>query len=102
MEAIITAGGMSAPDDPLYAQTGVAKKALIPLAGRPMINWIVEALIAYFAAYPIAFPDGDVSLFVEPGIMVESALLLLFASVIAGYLPAMRIAREDILTAMRG
>lgn len=45
MEAIITAGGISAPDDPLYAQTGVAKKALIPLVGQPMINWIVEALM---------------------------------------------------------
>jgi molybdopterin-guanine dinucleotide biosynthesis protein A len=45
MEAIITAGGISAPDDPLYARTGVAKKALISLAGQPMINWIVEALI---------------------------------------------------------
>ncbi|MBE7551182.1 MAG: NTP transferase domain-containing protein [Anaerolineales bacterium] len=45
MEAIITAGGISAPDDPLFTQTGVAKKALIPLAGQPMINWIVEALI---------------------------------------------------------
>lgn len=45
MEAIITAGGISAPDDPLYARTGVAKKALIPLAGQAMINWIVEALI---------------------------------------------------------
>jgi molybdopterin-guanine dinucleotide biosynthesis protein A len=45
MEAIITAGGISAPDDPLYTRTGIDKKALIPLAGQPMINWIVEALI---------------------------------------------------------
>lgn len=45
MEAIITAGGISAPDDPLYAQTGMVKKALIPLAGQPMISWVVEALI---------------------------------------------------------
>ncbi|HXW01636.1 MAG TPA: nucleotidyltransferase family protein [Anaerolineae bacterium] len=44
MEAIITAGGISADDDPLYARTGVAKKALIPLAGQPMINWVFEAL----------------------------------------------------------
>lgn len=44
MEAIITAGGINTPDDPLYARTGIAKKALIPLAGQPMISWIVEAL----------------------------------------------------------
>lgn len=45
MEAIITAGGVSAPDDPLYARTGVAKKALIPLGGQPMIFWVIEALL---------------------------------------------------------
>lgn len=45
MEAIITAGGVSAPDDPLYARTGVAKKALIPLGDQPMIYWIIEALL---------------------------------------------------------
>ncbi len=44
MDAIITAGGISTPDDPLYAVTGVAKKALIPLAGKPMVQWVVEAL----------------------------------------------------------
>ncbi len=45
MEAIITAGGISAPDDPLYKQTGVEKKALTPLAGQAMINWVIEALV---------------------------------------------------------
>jgi molybdopterin-guanine dinucleotide biosynthesis protein A len=44
MDAIVLAGGLNRPDDPLYALTGVEKKALIPLAGKPMINWIVEAL----------------------------------------------------------
>lgn len=45
MEAIVTAGGISTPDDPLYTLTGIEKKALIPLAGRPMVNWVIEALI---------------------------------------------------------
>ena len=44
MDAIVTAGGTNLPDDPLYAFTGVARKALIPLAGKPMIGWVVEAL----------------------------------------------------------
>lgn len=44
MDAIVMAGGINAPDDPLYALTGVKKKALIPLAGKPMINWVVEAI----------------------------------------------------------
>lgn len=44
MDAIVTAGGISRPDDPLYAITGMEKKALIPLAGKPMIGWVLEAL----------------------------------------------------------
>ncbi|HEX9923567.1 MAG TPA: NTP transferase domain-containing protein, partial [Anaerolineae bacterium] len=44
MDAIVLAGGLNRPDDPLYTLTGVEKKALIPMAGQPMINWIVEAL----------------------------------------------------------
>lgn len=46
MKAIVTAGGITLPDDPLYQLTGVAKKALIPLRGKPMISWVIEALLA--------------------------------------------------------
>ncbi len=44
MDAIVTAGGLNRPNDPLYTVTGIEKKALIPLAGKPMIAWVVEAL----------------------------------------------------------
>ena len=44
MEALVTAGGVNRPEDPLYELTGVEKKALIPLAGKPMITWVIEAL----------------------------------------------------------
>ena len=45
MDAIVTAGGTFKPDDPLFELTGVPKKALIPLAGRPMVSWVLEALL---------------------------------------------------------
>jgi len=45
MDAIITAGGDGSRGDPLYDLTGVEKKALIPLSGRPMIRWVAEALL---------------------------------------------------------
>ncbi len=44
MDAIVLAGGINSPDDPLFTLTGVEKKALIPLAGKPMINWVIQAL----------------------------------------------------------
>ncbi|MCB0192842.1 MAG: nucleotidyltransferase family protein [Anaerolineae bacterium] len=46
MDAIITAGGTLKPTDPLFQLTGVDKKALIPLVGKPMIGWIIEAIQA--------------------------------------------------------
>lgn len=45
MDAIITAGGRLTLDDPLYAVAPVEKKALMPLLGKPMINWVAGALI---------------------------------------------------------
>ncbi len=44
MEAIVTAGGMPKPDDPLYAYSQGRPKALIELGGRPMIQWVLDAM----------------------------------------------------------
>lgn len=44
MDAIIIAGGIPAPDEPLYEYTQGSFKALLDLAGKPMIQWILEAL----------------------------------------------------------
>ncbi len=44
MDAIITAGGIPQPKDPLYAYSRGDSKALIDVAGKPMIQWILDAL----------------------------------------------------------
>ncbi|MBM3121308.1 MAG: acylneuraminate cytidylyltransferase [Chloroflexi bacterium] len=44
MIAIVTAGGIAGPGDPLYAESQGRPKALLDLAGKPMIQWVVEAL----------------------------------------------------------
>ncbi len=44
MDAIITAGGIPQPGDPLYAYSHGDSKALIDIAGKPMIQWILDAL----------------------------------------------------------
>lgn len=43
LNAVITAGGVC--DDPLFAVTQMPQKALIPLAGRPMISWVMDAVV---------------------------------------------------------
>jgi GTP:adenosylcobinamide-phosphate guanylyltransferase len=44
MDAIVTAGGIPQPDDPLYTYSHGESKAMIDVAGKPMIQWILDAL----------------------------------------------------------
>ena len=44
MDAIITAGGIPQPEDPLYPYSNGNSKALIDVAGKPMIQWVLDAL----------------------------------------------------------
>ncbi len=44
MNAIVLAGGIPQPNDPLYAYSQGGSKALIDVAGKPMVQWIVDAL----------------------------------------------------------
>lgn len=40
----MTAGGIPEPDDPLYPITQGAPKALVEIAGKPMVQWVLDAL----------------------------------------------------------
>ena len=44
IDAVITAGGIPKPEDPLYPLTHGRNKALLPIGGVPMVQWIVDAL----------------------------------------------------------
>jgi GTP:adenosylcobinamide-phosphate guanylyltransferase len=44
MDAIVTAGGIPLPEDPLYPYTNGDCKALVDVAGKPMIQWVLDAL----------------------------------------------------------
>lgn len=44
MDAIVTAGGIPLPEDPLYTYTNGDSKALVDVAGKPMIQWVLDAL----------------------------------------------------------
>jgi GTP:adenosylcobinamide-phosphate guanylyltransferase len=46
MDAVITAGGIPKPEDPLYPFTQGKPKALLELAGRPLIQWVLDAVSA--------------------------------------------------------
>lgn len=44
MDAVVLAGGIPRPDEPLYSHSNGEAKALIDVAGQPMIQWVLDAL----------------------------------------------------------
>ena len=45
MDAILTAGGIPLPEEPLYSETKGHNKALLDVAGKPMIQLVLDALV---------------------------------------------------------
>ncbi len=46
MDVILTAGGIPTPEDPLFGLTRGQNKALLPIGGKPLIQWALDALSA--------------------------------------------------------
>ena len=44
MDAIVLAGGIPNPEDPLYSFVKGDAKALVDIAGKPMVQWVLDAL----------------------------------------------------------
>ena len=44
MDALVLAGGIPKPGDPLYAQTQGKPRALLDVAGLPLAQWVLNAL----------------------------------------------------------
>ncbi|KAF5044395.1 FtsX-like permease family protein [anaerobic digester metagenome] len=61
----------------------------------------VGAIETWFTAHPLVFPDGELVPRFEPAALVENAAWLFVVSLVAGYVPAWRITRENILSAMK-
>lgn len=75
MDALITAGGIPQPGEPLYDYTRGAPKAMLDIMGKPMIQWVLDA--------------------VEGASTVERAVVIglspedrLFSTKVAAYLPS--------------
>ncbi len=58
-------------------------------------------LAAYMAVNPIVTPEWSATLYVTPLDLFINSVILFIAAVVAGYVPAYQISREDIQTAMR-
>jgi len=62
---------------------------------------ITLLLAAYMAVHPIVTPEWSATLYLTPMDLVMNSLILFIAALVAGYVPAYQVSREDIQTAMR-
>ena len=58
-------------------------------------------IAVYMTAHPIVTPEWSATLYLTPMDYISNSLILFLASVVAGYVPAWQVSREDIQTAMR-
>lgn len=61
MDAIVTAGGVLKYNEPLWQTTRQSYKALIDVAGKPMIQWVLDALgtsSGISRVVVVGLPDG--------------------------------------------
>ncbi|MDV2480766.1 ABC transporter permease [Methanoculleus sp. Wushi-C6] len=89
-------------DQQIIINSYVLQVLFITVVGA-LVGMVLNAgVTAYLTAYPLVFPGGPVYPVVEVSAVLWSVASLFAVSLPAGYIPAWRIAREDILTAIRG
>jgi putative ABC transport system permease protein len=63
---------------------------------------ILTAMIGvYLSIHPIVTPEWSATLYLTPMDYLTNSLILFLAAVVAGYVPAYQVSREDIQSAMR-
>ncbi len=62
---------------------------------------LTPLMAAYLAANPIVTPEWSATLYLTPMDLIQNSLILFAASIVAGYVPAYQVSREDIQSAMR-
>ncbi|HTY15993.1 MAG TPA: FtsX-like permease family protein [Methanoregulaceae archaeon] len=58
-------------------------------------------IAAYMQVHPIVTPEWSATLFLTPMDLLTNSLILFLSALVAGYVPAYQVSREDIQTAMR-
>ena len=62
---------------------------------------ITSVMAIYMAANPIVTPEWSATLYITPMDLLINSVILFCAAVVAGYVPAYQVSREDIQSAMR-
>jgi putative ABC transport system permease protein len=74
---------------------------ILALAGIVLGIILTEILVVYMGYYPMTTPEWSATPYVTPLDLVINSVILFVAAIIAGYVPAWQVSREDIQKAMR-
>jgi len=74
---------------------------ILAILGIILGIFIAVLLAIYMAIHPIVTPEWSATLYLTPMDLVMNSLILFIAALVAGYVPAYQVSREDIQTAMR-
>jgi putative ABC transport system permease protein len=74
---------------------------ILAILGIILGIFIAVLLALYMSIHPIVTPEWSATLFLTPMDLVMNSLILFLAALVAGYVPAYQVSREDIQTAMR-
>jgi putative ABC transport system permease protein len=67
-----------------------------------ILGIILTMLLAvYMAIHPVVTPAWSATLYLTPMDLITNSLILFVAAIVAGYVPAYQVSREDIQTVMR-
>ncbi len=67
-----------------------------------ILGIIITLIMAvYMSIHPIVTPEWSATLYITPMDLLINSVILFCAAVVAGYVPAYQVSREDIQTAMR-
>lgn len=78
-------------------------EAVIFAFGGISVGFLISyLLVAYIQANPVSLPIGDIALAMSPVLITQSALAILLASVIAGFYPAWKASRQNIVKSIWG
>jgi putative ABC transport system permease protein len=74
---------------------------ILAIAGIVLGIIMTSILALYMSINPIVTPEWSATLYLTPMDIVMNSLILFAAAAVAGYIPAWRVAQEDIQSSMR-
>ena len=74
---------------------------ILAIAGIGLGIIMTSILALYMSINPIVTPEWSATLYLTPMDIVMNSLILFVAAAVAGYIPAWRVAQEDIQNSMR-